>query len=542
MTATTVEPAAPAPEPDRAKRPTRPLEALSGTVRGDRLTQATLALLGGLTLVHLWSAIAGPLRWLTEGRSGELGPFLMLLATVLCLGSGQDRLQPEERRFWRDIIAGFSAWLVVTAIYLVLPVANRSLTVDLFVEGCFAVFYIALILAVERHPHRAYRWRPTELERQLAWPAVIVLILGLFGYFVVIPIVSEAQGLQQIGSTFLLYITLDLYLAGRFLALSRTARPTRWRTAYGLLGTAMALAFLNDLLEWQVVAGRAPAWGPVLDYLYLLPFVLVALTRCRHFPYVDRRADPETVERPELYFTRPSGRTMTHAVGFALLHFACYRLGFFPVAFKPEHESLAFWMVLALAAIAITQHRLLERKAQELWRSREKFELSMRHSDQDLRLMIERYHADEQLRLSEEKFSKAFHVCPDGMAITSQAEGRFLEVNEGFEQQTGYSRDELIGKTALEIGLWANPDQRDEIFALLAKQGSIRSIEGTLRTRSGEVHRVQFSAEQLTIEGERYLLSVMRDLEPGSPPHLATQRQLAGEVHAAESTELSSNP
>ncbi len=501
------------------KEPTGPLAALWGTMRSDRLVQVTLAALGGITLYHLWVALFRPADSAEspELLPGGLGPFVILLLTVISLVRGLDRLQPEERRFWLDVTAGFAAWLAASGIQLVFPVGQRSLAVELLIEACFAAVYIALILSVERHPHRAFRWRPTDLERLLAWPAVVVLILGLFGYFVIIPILGQARGLEQLSSTFLLYMTLDAYLAGRFLVLSQSARPTRWQALYFLLGLAMGVAFVNDLLEWRVVTGQHPILGRLLDYLYYLPFVLVVLTRCRHFNFADRRADPETVERPELYFTRPSGRTMTHAVGFALLHFACYRVDFFPVVIKAEHENLTFWMVLALGTIAVTQHRLLERKAQELWRSREKFELSMRHSDQDLRLMIERYHADEQLRLSEQKFAKAFHVCPDGMAITSQAEGRFLEVNEGFERQSGYSREELIGHNAPDFGLWAIPGERDAMFEMLAAEGAIRNFEGTMHTQSGDTRSVLFSAEQLTIDGERYLLSVTRDITDHRP-------------------------
>ncbi len=501
------------------REPTRPLEALRETVRTDRLVQGTLAVLGCLTLHHGWIAVVQSTP--ATGASGHLdhtlGPFVVLLLTVVSLWRGLDRLQPEERRFWRDVSAGMSGWLAVAGIYLVVPSDQRSLAIQLLIEACFAAFYIALVLAVERQPHRADRWRPTDLERLLAWPAVVGLIIGLFGYFVVVPRLGQSQEHEIVGSTFLLYTTLDAYLAGRFLVLSRTARPIRWKTLYFLLGLAMALIFVNDLLEWQVLSGQLSGLAPLLDYIYYFPFVLMVLARCRHTPFRDRRADPESAERPELYFTRPSGRTMTHAVGFALLHLACYQVDFFPVVLKPAHESLTFWFVLGLGTVAVIQHRLLERKAQELWRTREKFELSMRHNEQDLRLMIERYHAEEQLRLSEQKFAKAFHVCPDGMAITSVAEGRFLEVNEGFERQSGYSRDELIGQNAPSFGLWGMPGERDAMFEILTNKGSVRNFEGAMRNRSGELRQVLFSAEQLTIDGERYLLSVTREITEPRP-------------------------
>ena len=70
-----------------------------------------------------------------------------------------------------------------------------------------------------------------------------------------------------------------------------------------------------------------------------------------------------------------------------------------------------------------------------------------------VRDVTDRKHAEEKLRVSEEKFSKAFHLGPDAIAITSIEDGRFIEVNDTYLRLTGFTRGEIIGRTSVELGL-----------------------------------------------------------------------------------------
>jgi PAS domain-containing protein len=78
--------------------------------------------------------------------------------------------------------------------------------------------------------------------------------------------------------------------------------------------------------------------------------------------------------------------------------------------------------------------------------------------------ITDRKETEEALRVSEEKFSKAFHSIPDSMSISSVEDGRILEINEGFEKISGYCRDEALGKTTLELNLWQNGEDRDAVL------------------------------------------------------------------------------
>lgn len=95
--------------------------------------------------------------------------------------------------------------------------------------------------------------------------------------------------------------------------------------------------------------------------------------------------------------------------------------------------------------------------------------------------------AIQQLRLSEEKFSKAFRSSPDPMTITTFAEGRFIEVNDSFLSTIGYSRTEVIDRTVPELNIWVRPQDRLDFRQILHEQGVVRNQECEFQMNSGSV-------------------------------------------------------
>jgi PAS domain S-box-containing protein len=124
----------------------------------------------------------------------------------------------------------------------------------------------------------------------------------------------------------------------------------------------------------------------------------------------------------------------------------------------------------------------------------------------------EQVKATEALRESEEKFSRAFRYSPEIIAISRMKDGKYLDVNESFLHFTGYTREEVIGKTARDISIWANDFESAERFHLLHQQGSVNSKEYEFRTKSGEVRTWLYSAEHLTIGGESCIMSASIDI------------------------------
>ena len=120
--------------------------------------------------------------------------------------------------------------------------------------------------------------------------------------------------------------------------------------------------------------------------------------------------------------------------------------------------------------------------------------------------------AQEALRASEQKFSKAFHSSPDAILLTSIPEGIFLEVNEGFTRISGYSREEAVGRSTRELDIWANPEDRDRMLAEVRDVGRVFGLEIAVRQRSGGVISCLLSAEIITLAERPALLTVTRDI------------------------------
>jgi two-component system cell cycle sensor histidine kinase/response regulator CckA len=129
-----------------------------------------------------------------------------------------------------------------------------------------------------------------------------------------------------------------------------------------------------------------------------------------------------------------------------------------------------------------------------------------------VRDITDRKHAEAKLLVSEEKFSKAFHLGPDAITITSAEHGRYIEVNDNFLRLTGYTRDELIGRAAVELGVWANPKDRQQVVALLQRSGEFRDLEIRIAIKSGEVRTVQMSAHTIELAGQACIIAIIRDV------------------------------
>lgn len=126
--------------------------------------------------------------------------------------------------------------------------------------------------------------------------------------------------------------------------------------------------------------------------------------------------------------------------------------------------------------------------------------------------VIARLQTEQALRESEEKFSRAFASGPVPISISRVSDGKFLEVNDAVVSDLGYSREEMVGKTAQDLGMWEDPKERDAFVNLLETQGFLREYEVHTRTRNGMVRDSLFSAEIIEIGGEKCVLSVNYDI------------------------------
>jgi len=129
-----------------------------------------------------------------------------------------------------------------------------------------------------------------------------------------------------------------------------------------------------------------------------------------------------------------------------------------------------------------------------------------------LRDVTERKNAEQALRESEEKFSKAFQFNPNGICITETETGRYIAVNESFCRLFGYSNEEMIGRSSLELGIWKNAADRERLIQPLRDGRSVRDFQLQTRDRRNETKIIMVSAELIELGGKQCLVSMLHDI------------------------------
>ncbi len=119
--------------------------------------------------------------------------------------------------------------------------------------------------------------------------------------------------------------------------------------------------------------------------------------------------------------------------------------------------------------------------------------------------------AQRKIRESEEKYRKAFQTSPDAVSI-NRMDGLYVEINEGFTNLTGFTREEVIGKFSTEIDIWAIPEDRQKLIAELKEKGFIENLESKFRCNDGSLKTSLMSANMITLNNEPHILSITRDI------------------------------
>ncbi len=147
---------------------------------------------------------------------------------------------------------------------------------------------------------------------------------------------------------------------------------------------------------------------------------------------------------------------------------------------------------------------------------------SVRYTNRDKELLqfvsdqvaaaVERTRDQEALRMSEGRFHSVFEESPIINCLLSFPDGRFLEMNQAGLRGFGYSRDEVMGKTSIELDAWVDPADRDRYLAMLRDTGSVRNFETQMRRRDGTEFTVLYSGSIVTLGGKLFSLNSLQDI------------------------------
>ncbi|MEI6186370.1 MAG: PAS domain S-box protein, partial [Dehalococcoidia bacterium] len=116
-----------------------------------------------------------------------------------------------------------------------------------------------------------------------------------------------------------------------------------------------------------------------------------------------------------------------------------------------------------------------------------------------------------KVKLSEEKFSKLFHINPSACGLSDLSNRQYIEVNEAFDTLLGFQKDEVIGKTATELGI-LTPGAIKTILLNADSNGNVSNAEADLRAKNGDIKHVLLSSENIHVQEKKYRFTVVHDI------------------------------
>lgn len=126
--------------------------------------------------------------------------------------------------------------------------------------------------------------------------------------------------------------------------------------------------------------------------------------------------------------------------------------------------------------------------------------------------ITERKKTELTLKESEEKYRKTFYISPDSVNINRLSDGMYISINEGFTRIMGYTEWDVLGKSSLEINIWANPEDREKLVDNLTLHGVCYNLEAAFKKKNGEICYGLMSASLLNLKGEQHIISITRDI------------------------------
>jgi len=147
--------------------------------------------------------------------------------------------------------------------------------------------------------------------------------------------------------------------------------------------------------------------------------------------------------------------------------------------------------------------------------------------------ITEHRRAEDALRESEEKFRTAFRTSPDAILITRMKDGVFVDANDVFFETSGFTRDEIVGKSLAELRIWTDPAGRERFVADISRSGQVNNLEAQFRMKDGSIINGLMSASIITVDGATHILSITKNID---------ELKRAGEERARLATAIEQSP
>ncbi|MCK9593720.1 MAG: PAS domain S-box protein [Methanoregula sp.] len=164
-----------------------------------------------------------------------------------------------------------------------------------------------------------------------------------------------------------------------------------------------------------------------------------------------------------------------------------------------------------------TEKRYIKKDGSTLWASLNVTTIrnpdgSLRHYLAQIDDITLRKQAEELVRESENKFATVFASSPVALTLVSATDGTFVDVNDAFLKNTGYSRNEVIGKTSEALRIFADNDEYERLVNTIRTHRIVHDIEISCRIKSGVIRTCLFSSSLIMIRGKPHIYSTVQDI------------------------------
>jgi PAS domain S-box-containing protein len=150
---------------------------------------------------------------------------------------------------------------------------------------------------------------------------------------------------------------------------------------------------------------------------------------------------------------------------------------------------------------------------------------------QDLHIKYDKLHSkdhensfDKKLLSTDEKFNKVFYTSPDSININRLEDGMYISINRGFTKMSGYSEEEVIGKTSLDLNIWAIPEDRDKLVKGLKEKGEVENLETIFIRKNRSFMNGVMSAVIIELDDIPHILSITRDITDQKEAEIALKK------------------
>jgi PAS domain S-box-containing protein len=406
--------------------------------------------------------------------------FSILLLATAAAALNAYRSTRESRLFWSFVAAGCALWSVVGWDWVYSEVLHRRLFDSAQLAQPLFLHIVPLMAAAATCPH----WKqsgPKLYRTTLNFLLLLFFWVFLYAYFVFPYVSVDVSVFNQRFAAVYIAENLALLIA---LAVVVSRAPSPWKSIYWhFLGASFLYTVASLGLNFAFIFGKykSGGWLDVPVTAAYCWFAWIPLYGIQLAPRLVQTSLPDAKDNKYLSLS-----AMLVVIAIPLI--GVWEL--FRDDSSPQVHRLRLLAVLVsfvLMAVALFGKEYL----------------SNRELLDDISL---------NLRLSEERFHKAFNSSPEGITISTFKDGRYLEVNDAFLRMMEFSRPELVGKTALDLDIWVNLEDRKRLFADLTRNGRVQELQASFRTRSGQIRQVEVSAEAIQLQGEPCLLAITRDV------------------------------